>query len=122
MPGFEPGRRLIARIPSTTLRVCRRLVAIEQGEHRVEVHVGAILGHDGRDDPVRRALLEQRPGDLLDHPCRRPLRHPDRDRAVADDLDIAALERREPEVVSVEPVVVTERRVPELESWPANIG
>ena len=82
----------------------------------------AVLGHDRGDDPLGRALGEQRPGDLLDHPAGRPLGHADRDRALADDLDVAALERREAEVLEPEPVVVAQRRVPELERSSLNIG
>ena len=78
--------------------------------------MGAVLGHDRGDDALRRAFGEQRPGDLLDHPPGRPLRHADRDRSPTDDLDIAALERRQPEVVDIEAVVVAELRVPELEA------
>ena len=51
----------------------------------------------------------------LDHPAGRALGHADRDRAPADDLDVAAFERGQPEVLDPEPVVVAERRVPELE-------
>ena len=60
MPGFEPGRRLTARMPSTTFGIGGRLVAVEQGEDRVEVHVGAVLGHHRGDDPLGGALREQR--------------------------------------------------------------
>jgi len=44
------------------------LVAVQHGEHGVQVHVRPILGHHDRDDPLGRALGEQRGRDLLDHP------------------------------------------------------
>ena len=77
--------------------------------------MGAVLGHDRGDDPFGGALGEERLGDLLDHPARGPLGHPDGDRALADDLDVAALQRRLAEVLDLEPLVVAELRVPELE-------
>ena len=97
------------------LRKGRRLVAVEQGEDRVEVHVRAVLAHDRRDDPVGGALREEGLRDLLDHPARRALGHADRDRSLADDLDVAALQRRLAEVLESEPLVVAELRIPVLE-------
>ena len=115
VPGFDPGRRLIARMPSDDLGIRGRLVAVEQREDRVEVHVGAVLGHDRGDDPLGGALGEERLGDALDHPARRPFGHADGDRSLADDLDVAALQRRLAEVLDPEPLVLAELRIPELE-------
>ena len=53
-PSLVPGRRLIARMLRDDLRVRGRLVAVEQREHGVEVHVGAVLGHHARRSPARR--------------------------------------------------------------------
>ena len=74
-----------------------------------------VLGHHGRDDPLGGALLEERPGDLLDHPRLRALAEADRDGAVADDLDVPALERRRARSPRVEAVVVAHRRIPVVE-------
>ena len=80
--------------------------------------MGPVLGHHAGDDPLGRAGLEQRLGDLLDHPPLRPLAHPDEHGAVADRHDVAALQRREPEVGDLEAAVVTLGRVPEREVGP----
>ena len=45
----------------------------------------------------------------------RPLGHADGDRALADDLDVAALQRRLAEVLESEPLVIAELRIPVLE-------
>jgi hypothetical protein len=44
-----------------------------------------------------------------------PLGQADQDRPIADDLDVAALQGGQAEVLDVEAVVVARRRVPELE-------
>ena len=97
-PAFLPGRRLIARIWSTTFGIDGDLVAVEHGEDRVEVHVGAVLGHHAGDDALRAALGEQGWRSARSSAPWRPLGHADQDRAVADGLDVAALQRRPPEV------------------------
>ena len=61
-----------------------------------------------RDDPLGGSLLEQRPGDLLDHPRLGPLAHPDQHGPVADRLHVAALQGRPAEVLDVEALVVAE--------------
>ena len=43
-------------------------VAIGEGEHRVEMHRGAQLGHRRDDHALGRALLEQRRRELADAP------------------------------------------------------
>ena len=98
------------------------LVPVEHGEHRVQVHVRPVLGHHHGDDPLRRALGEERSGDLLDHPGLGPLAQPDQDRPVADRLHVAALERGPAEVGRLEPAVVAQRGYQYSNSASANIG
>ena len=75
-----------------------------------------VLGHDRRDDPLGRALLEQRRGDLLDHPGLGPFAHPDQDGPVADRHARRPPSREErPKSCGLEAPVVTEVRVPVLE-------
>ena len=74
-------------------RVERDDVAVGEGEHGVEVHRGAQLGHAGDDHPRSAApCVEQRRGDLGDRLPRGALAHADQHDAVADRHDVAALE------------------------------
>ena len=111
-----PGRRLIARMPVDDLRIRGRLVAVEQREHRVEVHVRPVLGHDGGDDPLGGALGEQRLGDLLDHPARSSARTC---RSATVPLPMGSTSPpssdASPKSSIRNRLVVAQRRVPELE-------
>ena len=73
-------------------------VAVGKGEHRVEMHRCAQLGHCGNDHAFRRALLEQRRRELADALTRRAFAHSDQHVALADRHDVAALEGHRPVV------------------------
>ena len=66
-------------------------VAVGEGEHRVEMHGGAQLRHGRDDDPLGRALLEQRRRELADRLARGPLAHADQ-----DDCPCRSASRRRP--------------------------
>ena len=94
------------------LREQRHAVAVEEREHRVEVHVRAVARHARRDRPgPRRPAANSDERDLLDHLPGRALAHADGDRAVADGHDVAAL-GADP----AERLALLLPRVPELEA------
>ena len=58
-------------------------IAVQQRENRVQVHVGAVLGHHRRNHPLRAALLKERLGDHFDHARLGTLAHANRHRPIA---------------------------------------
>ena len=74
-------------------------VAVGEGEHRVQVHGGAQLRHAGDDHPLGGAAFEHGRRKLSDRLTRAAFAHPDRDRAVADRHDVAALQGGQPPVL-----------------------
>src|SRR4051812_38796972 len=93
-----PGRRLMAPIPSTTFGYAVTLSrssivnTVSRCMCARSLVMTAAITRGG-------SLVEEGSGDLLDHPRLRALAHPDQDRAVADRLHVATLERRPAEVV-----------------------
>ncbi len=74
-------------------------VAVAHGDDGVEVHVAARLGQVDRQDLGGRPRPEQRPGDEEHRLGGGALAHADHDGAVADGLDVAALDVGPPPVL-----------------------
>lgn len=68
-------------------------VAVEHGQHGVEVHVRTGGGELDGDQPGDRAVGEEPPGQVLHGLGGGPLPHADHDGAVAEDVHVAAFER-----------------------------
>ena len=69
-------------------------VAVGEGEHGIQVHGGADLGHRRDDDALGGAFLEQRGRQLADGLARSALAHADQHVALADGHHIAAFQCR----------------------------
>ena len=114
-PRRVPGRRLMARMSSTTFGYA---VALSRSSSVKTVsRCMWARSFDITQAMTRSAApaAEEGAGDLLDHAALGALAHPDEHGAVADRHDVAPLERRQAEVDGVEASVVAEGRVPELE-------
>ncbi len=114
---LAPGPRAQADRSHTPqdLGVQGDLVPIQHREHRVEMHVGPVLGHHHCDHTLGSPLVEQGTSDLLDHAGLGSLAEPDEHGPVPDRLHISAFQRGAAEVGGLELAVIPEVGVPVLE-------
>ncbi len=90
----EPaGRTVHDRRRSCRYGYMTKVSSIDHRHDRVEVHHRVRVGQFDGDDPVGRAVGEQAAGQVLHAHRGAALAEPDHHRAVAEDVDVAALER-----------------------------
>ena len=91
---------------------------VRHGQQRVQVHEGPLFRHVDGHQAAGRPRLEEPVGEHLDGLRGGPLAHPDQDRAVPDDQDVAALDAGGRGVGTVVPDVelgLGEHRVPAVD-------
>ncbi|MCG3140180.1 MAG: hypothetical protein HDKAJFGB_01179 [Anaerolineae bacterium] len=89
-------------------------VAVQQGEHGIEVHVGAVAGHDCDNDAFGGTFGKKIFRDLFNHAALRAFAHPNQNCTVANGLHVAAFERGTPEIVRLKFSVAARFGIPPI--------